>query len=134
MTGQELSGTLAAILFAAVMVGWVLHWIWCLLSRATGSERATIADLEQRLDRAEQARHAAEAGAQQAAEAYDARILELETALADQAAAHEADREVQAAEQARLLDEATREAAAAWDGLGLARRRIAELERVLEDK
>lgn len=134
MNGAELSTAIAGGLFAAVMVGWVLHWIWCLVARAASSERGRIRHLVQQLDAAEAAREAAEAALAAGREALAGRIAVLEAALADQAAAHEAEIGARAREQDRLVAEATREAEAAWEGLALARRRIADLERRLEGR
>ncbi|GMG82945.1 hypothetical protein LNKW23_21580 [Paralimibaculum aggregatum] len=133
MTAEALSWTLAALLFVAVLTGWLLHWIWCLMSRAVSSDRSRIADLTARLDAAEHARTEAERAMEEANRTLGARIAELEAALTAQAEAHEAELASHAAEQARLVESATREAEAAWDGLGNARRRIAELERALSE-
>lgn len=128
MTGEELSWAIAAALFAAAMVGWVLHWLWCVLARATSSERERIGALTRELAEAEEAREMAEARASAAettlAEERAAFRQGLETAAADRdARIAEAE---EAAETARR--EAHAEAQTAWDGLALARRRIAELE------
>ncbi len=132
MTLDELSWAISLGAFLAGLVGWILHWLWCLVARAASGERARIQHLVAELDAAAQAREDAEAARADTEVALTRRIAELEIALEDQEARHAAELEARAFEHARALDQATRDAQAAWDGLGNARRRIAELERTLE--
>ncbi len=129
MSLEALSGTIAAALFAAVAAGWVLHWLWTLLARGMGGESARIAHLVQKLDAADRAREAAERARAETEAALSRRVAELEIRLEEEAAAHQAERELAAQEHARQIEQARAEAEAAWDGLANARRRIAELER-----
>ncbi|MGF1444764.1 MAG: hypothetical protein ACFBRM_01020 [Pikeienuella sp.] len=131
MSLNELSAVIAAALFSAILVGWVLHWLWCMLSRAVSSDRVRMSHLVQRLDAAEHAREQAEAARAEQEVALMRRISELEVALEDQAAAYQAALQAGQAEQERAIEAARADAQAAWDGLGNARRRIAELERIL---
>ncbi|MEM9144775.1 MAG: hypothetical protein AAGC57_01155 [Pseudomonadota bacterium] len=128
MTGDELSWAIAATLLSAALVGWVFHWIWCMLARATSSERERISHLVRDLGTAEDAREAAEARAN----AADTALAEGEAVLAKGLADAAADRDARIAEAEAAADTAVREAKAeaqtAWDGLAHARRRIADLE------
>ncbi len=131
MTGAELSEAIAAALFAAAMVGWLLHWLWSLVARITSSERGKIRHLVRELDAAERAREAAEAALRDTEARLRAQLAELEQSLRDRVVAHDIAAEAREAEAARAIAEAKREAEAAWDGLANARRRIAELERII---
>lgn len=128
MTRELLADWIALGIAGSVAVGWILHWLWCVLSRATGPERQTIRQLSADLDRAEEARDAAEA----------ARVA-AETALAEAEAAHRVvlaeteaglrrDLDTREAHLREALRKAEADAEIAMDGLGAARRRVMDLE------
>ncbi len=131
MTGAELSEAIAVALFAAAMVGWLLHWVWSLLARIASSERGKIKHLVRELDTAERAREAAEAALRDTEARLRTQLAELEQTLRDRVVAYDIAMEAREADAASAIAEAKREAEAAWDGLGNARRRIAELERII---
>jgi len=129
MTADELTWVIAGALFAAVLVGWVLHWLWSLIARATSSERGQIRSLMSELALAEEAREEAEAQV----EALEATLSEERIAFEAGLLEAAAERDARIADAQESADTAVREAKAeaqtAWEGLAFARQRIADLER-----
>lgn len=127
----DLSHLIAAVLFGAVAVGWILHWLWCVIARATSSERERIASLVDQLDAAEQGREALAAELAHVQAAHLDKLAELERGITHITAEHgrEADEKVDAA--LREADAARRDAADAWGALAEARQQVGELERAL---
>ncbi|MEM1343326.1 MAG: hypothetical protein AAGI34_01955 [Pseudomonadota bacterium] len=85
MIGHDaLAEWIAGSLFAAVVVGWLLHVIWRWLTVATGPERARLAALSEDLHRSEERREHAQAQAEAAraeAEAAKAEVAALRARL-----------------------------------------------------
>lgn len=129
----ELSHLIAAVLFAALAVGWILHWVWCLLARATSSERERIAALVDQLDAAEQGREALAAELAHTKAAHLEQLGALEHSITTMTAEHAAEAETQVQTAAREAQAARQEATDAWGALAEARQRIGELERALDE-
>jgi len=132
MTEPVLALWIAAALFAAMAVGWLLAGFWRWLCLGTHCERARIAELVEQAHDAEEARETAEAARAEA----EARLAEREATLTARISELRATSTAALAERdedlRRALSTAEEEARTAWDGLSGARRRIGELEREIE--
>ena len=131
LTGAQLATAITAVLVGAIMLGWILHWIWARLADA-GAETALLSEMTDRLHAAERAREAAEDARRHAELALAAREAEMEAAMAEMRARHDAMADNGDAELARAVREARADAEASMSGLRGARRRIAELEAEVE--
>lgn len=131
LTGAQLATAITAVLVAAIMLGWILHWIWARLSSA-GSDRARLAEMVDRLHEADRTREAADDGRRVAENLLAVREAELEARVADQQARLDGMVQDQDAELGRAVREARADAEASMSGLRTARRRIMELEAEVE--
>jgi len=134
LTGTELSTAISAILFAAVGVGFLLHWLWSGLGRARSSDAARLAEMAERLHQADLAREEAEVARQRA----ELRLAERETEATEQIAAMQArlDGAIEGREAALAAELATArlDLEALDGGLRAARQRIIDLEAELETR
>lgn len=128
MTGSQLALAIAAVLVFAVLLGWVLHWLWCRLGMAPGSMEAQLRDLVDRLHHADRTREIAEEARIRAESRLAAREAEMETRLTVMQARLDGAIEGREAQLGQELREAKAELEALSDGLRNARVRIAELE------
>ena len=131
LTGAQLATAITAVLVAAIVLGWILHWIWTRLSSA-GSDTARLAEMVDRLHEADRAREAAEDARRLAENLLAAREDEMERRLADMQAHLDGMVQDRDAELGRVVREARADAEASMSGLRSARRRIAELEAEIE--
>ncbi|MEL6477389.1 MAG: hypothetical protein AAFR17_08685 [Pseudomonadota bacterium] len=133
LDASQLSIAISAVLAGAIVLGWILHWLWVRAHRHSGSDLARVQEMVTRLHRADQLREQAEEARQRAEHLLSSREAEMTTRM--QAMQHRMDGAVEGreADLSQSLREAQADASAAMDGLGLARRRIAELEAALED-
>ena len=133
-TGSELTTAITAVLAGAVLVGFLLHWIWASFTRGHRSDAARLGEMATRLHEADMAREAAETARHDA----EARLAQAEAEAAEKIAAMQA--RVEGAiegREARLvaeLEEAKRELEVMGDGLSHARRRVMELEEQMESQ
>lgn len=134
IAGIDLAIVIAAALAGSAAIGWILHWLWVVLTRAPRTETAQIADLTERLYAAETARDEAARARAEAENRMAAREAELLQEMRDLSAGMEQRLERREAEMARALREAESEARTAWEGLASARQRIGELERALAER
>ncbi len=129
----QLATAIAAILVAAVVLGWALHWIWVRLSNAAISDTARITEMINRLHEADRAREAAEDAKELAENLLASREAEMENRMAAMQSRLDGAVEGREADLARDLREAQAESEASMSGLRNARERIMDLEREIED-
>lgn len=127
LTGTQLATAITAVLVAAVMLGWILHWVWSRLARR-GGDTARLAEMIDRLHDADRAREAAEGARKMAESLLAEREAEMAEKLALMQAMLDGMVENRDADLARVVREARADAEASMAGLRGARRRIAELE------
>ena len=129
--GSELATAITAVLVAAVLAGFLLHWVWASYTRADQTDPARLGEMATRLHEADMAREAAEAARHEA----EARLAQAEAEAAEKIAAMQARMEgAVEGREARLLaelEEAKRELEVMSDGLSHARQRVMELEEQL---
>lgn len=128
MSGTELALAVAAVLVFAVIVGWVLHWLWVRMGMAASGAEAELRDMTERLHRADMARETAEEARIRAESRLAAREDEMETRLTVMQTRLDGAIEGREAELAQELREARADLEAMSEGLRNARIRIAELE------
>ena len=128
ITGTQLTLAIAAVLLFAVLVGWVLHWIWVRMGMAASDAGAQLQELVDRLHAADQARETAEEARIRAESRLAARGAEMDTTLEVMQSRLDGAIEGREAELGQQLREARAELEALADGLHNARIRIAELE------
>lgn len=87
MTRDELTLAIAGALTGAVLIGWVLHWIFARLSRDGRARPDEASDLASRLVSAEAARDAAERRRDEALARLAESEVERDAALRDRDAA-----------------------------------------------
>jgi hypothetical protein len=133
LTGSELEIAIAAALFGAVCLGFVLYWLWSALRGGARAELERLDEMAGRLHEAELAREGIEVAWREA----EADIARREAGATEQVAAMQTrlavEIEGREAELARQLSEALLELETMRDGLGNARRRIIDLEAELEE-
>lgn len=133
LTGSQLTLAIAGVLFGAVVVGWILHWLWLRLSGADVTDSARLAAMVTRLHDAERARDLAI----EEKDVAEALLADRETEMAASMDEMKArlDGEVAGREAAleAELREAKLDAETAMSGLRNARARIEELEAELEE-
>jgi len=133
-TGSELTTAITAVLAGAVLVGFLLHWVWASYTHGHRSDSARLDEMAARLHEADMAREAAEAARHEA----EARLAQAEADAAEKIAAMQARMEgAVEGREARLLaelEEAKRELEVMGDGLSHARRRVMELEEQLASR
>jgi len=132
LSGSELSIAITAILIGAVCVGFLLHWAWTYLNRSRIGDSARLAEMAERLHKAETAREVAEEDRQQAVGLAARREAETTEKLAAMQARLEGAVEGREAELARELAEVRLELETMHGGLVNARRRTSELEAQIE--
>lgn len=132
LNGSQLAIAITAVLVAAVLLGWILHWIWMRMSNAAVTDTARITEMVNRLHEAERARAAAEEAKRRAEEQLAAREAEMAEQMA--AMQHRLDGAIEGREADLLsqMREARADAEASMSGLRSARARIMELEAEIE--
>ncbi|MEM7506231.1 MAG: hypothetical protein AAF415_05760 [Pseudomonadota bacterium] len=132
LNASQLAIAISAVLAGAVLLGWILHWLWARASARPTTDAARLQEMIARLHAADQSREAAQDARERAENLLASREAEMTTRM--QAMQHRMDGAIEGreAELAQGLREARADAEAAMDGLGNARRRIAELEAELE--
>ena len=133
LTGPQLAIAISAVLLAAVLLGWVLHWIWMRMSNAAISDTARITEMVNRLHEAERVRQAAEEARNDAQTILATREAEMEERMAAMQLRLDGAVEGREAELLRQTREAQADAEASMAGLRSARERIMELETELDD-
>jgi hypothetical protein len=131
LTGAQLATAITAVLVAAIMLGWILHWIWARLADS-GTETSLLSEMGERLHSADRSREAAEDARRHAELALAAREAEMGATMAEMKARLDTMAENPDAELARTARAAQADADASMSGLRGARRRIAELEAEVE--
>ena len=131
LTGGQLAIAISAVLVAAIVLGWTLHWLWMRLSNAAISDTARITEMINRLHEADRARESAEDAKELAENLLASREAEMENRLAAMQARLDGAVEGREAELSTALREAQADAEASMSGLRGARERIMELEEEL---
>jgi hypothetical protein len=132
LSGAQLTIAIAAVLVAAIVLGWFLHWLWTRLSHAALSETARRADMMNRLHEADRAREIAEEARELAENLLAAREGEMENRMTAMQARLDGAVEGREAQLAAQLREARADGEASMAGLRNARARIMELEAEVE--
>lgn len=132
LSGAQLATAISAILILAVVIGWILHWLWVRLSNAAISDTARITEMINRLHEADRAREAAEDAKELAENLLASREAEMENRMAAMQARMDGAVEGREAELLTEMREAKADAEAAMSGLRNARGRIMELEAEVE--
>lgn len=130
---NELATAISAVLVAAIVLGWFLHWIWLRLSNAPVTDSARLGDLTSRLHEADHARGEAEEAREEAELMLAERETEMESRLAAMQTRLDGAIEGREAELSKALHEAEADAGASMAGLQSARQQIRELEMRLEE-
>lgn len=133
LTGAQLATAITAVLIAAVLLGWVLHWLWMRLSNAAISDTARITEMINRLHEADRAREAAEDAKELAENLLAAREAEMENRMAAMQSRLDGAIEGREAELLRELNESRADAEAAMSGLRNARERMMAMEAEIEE-
>ena len=134
LNSAQLAIAISAVLAGAVILGWILHWLWTRLAGRSADDRARLAEMVNRLHAADQARERAEQARAEAVRRLADGEAEMSTQLAAMQTRLDGAVEGREAELIKALREAQADAEAAMGGLGSARRRIAELEAELADR
>ena len=132
LTGAQLTIVIAAVLFAAVVLGWVLHWLWTRLSSAAISDTARFTEMVDRLHEADRAREIAEDAKELAENLLASREAEMENRMAAMQSRLDGALEGREARLSTQLREAQADAEASMAGLRNARARIMKLEEEVE--
>lgn len=133
LSGVQLATAISAVLVAAVVLGWILHWLWMRLSNAAISDAARINEMINRLHDADRAREAADDARELAENLFASREAEMENRMAAMQARLDGAVEGREAELAAELREAKADSEASMSGLRAARARIMELEAEMEE-
>ncbi|MEM9139446.1 MAG: hypothetical protein AAGB15_06410 [Pseudomonadota bacterium] len=133
LTGGQLAIAISAVLVAAIVLGWILHWLWMRLSNAAISDTARITEMIYRLHEADRAREAAQDAKELAENLLASREAEMENRLAAMQARLDGAVEGREAELSIALRESKADAEASMSGLRNARQRIMDLEAEIED-
>ena len=133
LTGAQLATAISAILIAAIVLGWILHWLWMRLSNAAVSDTARLTEMINRLHEADNAREAAESAKELAENLLASREAEMENRMAAMQARLDGAVEGREAELVVALREAQADSEASMSGLRNARGRIMELEQEIDD-
>lgn len=128
LTGAQLSIAIAAVLVAAIALGWFLRWLWSRLSPGAMSDTARLNDMIARLHEADRNRAAAEEAKELAENLLASREAEMENRLRAMQARLDGVLDGREAELSSALGEARAEAEATMSGLRNARARIEDLE------
>lgn len=132
LSGAQLATAISAVLVTAVVLGWILHWIWVRLSNAATSDKDRLADMSNRLHDANRAREEAEEARELAENLLASREAETEQQLAEMQARMDGAVEGREAELIAELREARTDSETSMAGLRAARTRIMELEAEIE--
>ncbi|MEM7423236.1 MAG: hypothetical protein AAF334_05895 [Pseudomonadota bacterium] len=133
LTGAQLATAISAILVLAIVVGWILHWLWMRLSNAAVSDTARLTEMINRLHEADHARETAESAKELAENLLASREAEMENRMLAMQSRLDGAVEGREAELSRRLREAEAESEASMSGLRNARARIMDLEAQLEE-
>lgn len=133
LSGNQLAIAITAVLAAAILIGWVLHWLWLFLSREPRTDSARMEVLINRLHEADHAREEAEK-ARDLAEAMRARRkAETKAQLDEMQARMDGVIGEREAKLEQALREARVDAETSMAGLRNARQRIMALEAEIEE-
>ncbi len=133
LSGAQLATAISAILVAAVVLGWILHWIWVRLSNAATSDKDRLAEMSNRLHEANRARDDAEEARALAENLLATREAETEQQLAEMQVRLDGAVEGREAELIAELREARTDSETSMAGLRAARTRIMELEAEIDE-
>ncbi|MEM9063267.1 MAG: hypothetical protein AAGD13_22640 [Pseudomonadota bacterium] len=133
LTGAQLATAISAVLAVAVILGWILHWLWVRLSNAAISDTARITEMINRLHEADRAREAAEDAKELAENLLASREAEMENRMLAMQARMDGAVEGREADLSAQLREAQADSEASMAGLRNARERIMDLEAEIED-
>lgn len=128
LSGAQLATAISAVLVTAVVLGWILHWLWVRLSNAATSDKDRLAEMSNRLHEANRARDQAEEARALAENLLATREAETEQQLADMQVRMVGAVEGREAELIAELREARTDSETSMAGLRAARTRIMELE------
>ena len=132
LSGAQLATAISAVLVTAVVLGWILHWIWVRLSNAATSDKDRLAEMSNRLHDANRARDDAEEARALAESLLATREAETEQQLAEMQVRLDGAVEGREAELIAELREARTDSETSMAGLRAARTRIMELEAEIE--
>ena len=132
LSGAQLATAISAVLVTAVVLGWILHWIWVRLSNAATSDKDRLAEMSNRLHEANRARDDAEEARALAENLLATREAETEQQLAEMQVRLDGAVEGREAELIAELREARTDSETSMAGLRAARTRIMELEAEIE--
>lgn len=132
LSGAQLATAISAVLIAAILLGWILHWLWVRLSNAAISDTARITEMINRLHEADRAREAAQDAKELAENLLASREAEMENRMAAMQARMDGAVEGREAQLATALREAQADSEASMSGLRNARARIMEMEAEIE--
>ena len=132
LSGAQLATAISAVLVTAVVLGWILHWLWVRISNAATSDRDRLAEMSDRLHEANRAREEAEEARELAENLLAARESETERQLAEMQARMDGAVEGREADLIAELREARTDSETSMAGLRAARARVMELEAEIE--
>lgn len=132
LSGAQLATAISAVLVTAVVLGWILHWIWVRLSNAATSDKDRLAEMSNRLHEANRARDDAEEARALAENLLATREAETEQQLAEMQVRLDGAVAGREAELIAELREARTDSETSMAGLRAARTRIMELEAEIE--
>ena len=132
LSGAQLATAISAVLVTAVVLGWILHWLWVRISNAATSDRDRLAEMSDRLHEANRAREEAEEARELAENLLAAREAETERQLAEMQARMDGAVEGREAELIAELRVARTDSETSMAGLRAARARVMELEAEIE--
>ena len=132
LSGAQLATAISAVLVTAVVLGWILHWLWVRISNAATSDRDRLAEMSDRLHEANRAREEAEEARELAENLLAAREAETERHLAEMQARMDGAVEGREADLIAELREARTDSETSMAGLRAARARVMELEAEIE--
>ena len=132
LTSVQLTIAIAAVLIAAIILGWFLHWLWSRLSHAAITDTARITEMINRLHEADRAREQAEDAKELAENLLASREAEMENRMAAMQSRLDGALEGREAQLTSALKEAQADSEASMAGLRGARERIMELEAEVE--
>lgn len=132
LSGAQLATAISAVLIAAIILGWILHWLWVRLSNAAISDTARITEMINRLHEADRSREAAEDAKELAENLLASREAEMENRMAAMQARMDGAVEGREAQLSTALREAQADSEASMSGLRNARARIMEMEAEIE--
>ena len=132
LSGAQLATAISAVLVTAVVLGWILHWIWVRLSNAATSDKDRLAEMSNRLHEANRARDDADEARALAENLLATREAETEQQLAEMQVRLDGAVEGREAELIAELREARTDSETSMAGLRAARTRIMELEAEIE--